>query len=313
MAKERRAASNKKWLNRVTIVRASLLAIAFISCGIFGYTLGISITSNGAADPPPPSSTHLRPPNPNGKKAVKQTTHLLDDQSQPPKRHQSSSALSTAARRLGTTTWSKTPKNWERMNFSELRDYYACNEHAHDQNKALPTLDEWMFLKKQVRELVQPTNAIILDSPVSPTDGFSHGVDDYADAPPPYYAGQSDGKGRGLFASRPIRKGELVHDGPRSNIMFPDAMSFRRLVVNLPRRTACDITEWAWTQRLEKNGEVKLFVDLNIAALMNTSDDPNIAPESKTTTQLYALRDITQGEEITYDYGTYPWMLPDGL
>ena len=307
MAKGR--AAGKKWLNGHFIVRASLIAVACISCGIFGYTLAVTY-----GDVRPSSTTsHLRPPKPNNKNSVKQTTRLLDDESRLSKQQPSSAALSLETRQLGTKIWSKTPSNWEEMTFSELRDYYACSEHAHDQDKALPTLDEWMFLKKQVRELVHPINAIILDSPVEPTHGFSHGVDDYADMPPPYYAGQSDGKGRGLFASRPIKKGELVHDGPRSNIMFPDSMSFRRLVVNLPRRTACDITEWAWTQRLEKDGEARLFVDLNIAALMNTSHDPNIAPKSKTTTQLYALRDIKQGEEIMYDYGTYPWILPDGL
>lgn len=201
---------------------------------------------------------------------------------------------------------------WEQMDFRRLRSYYACEEHAQDQNKALPTLEEWMFLKKQYRELVD-SKPLILDSPVSPTDGFSHGLEDYADTPPPYYAGQSEGKGRGLFASRLIKKGELVHDGPKSNVMFPDAMSFRRLVVNLPRKTACDITEWAWTQKLEKRGQLRIFVDLNIAALMNSSHKPNIAPKSETTTRMYALRDIAKDEEIMYDYDTYPWELPDGL
>jgi len=304
--------AKKRATNGAFIVRASLLAVAVI----FGYMLGISVTLPDVKDVRHLSKTsHLRPqPKPNNTKSVEQTTRLRDDKSRLSKQQQASSAaLSLETRLLGTKTWSKTPKNWEELTFSELRNYYACSEHAHDQNKALPTLDEWMFLKKQVRELVQPINAIILDSPVEPTHGFSHGVDDYANTPPPYYAGQSDGKGRGIFASRLIKKGELVHDGPRSNIIFPDAMSFRRLVVNLPRRTACDITEWSWTQRLEKDGEVRLFVDLNIAALMNSSHEPNIAPKSKTTTQLYALRDIKQGEEIMYDYDTYPWILPDGL
>ena len=178
MAKGR--AAGKKWLNGHFIVRASLIAVACISCGIFGYTLAVTY-----GDVRPSSTTsHLRPPKPNNKKSVKQTTRLLDDESRLSKQQPSSAALSLETRQLGTKTWSKTPSNWEEMTFSELRYYYACSEHAHE-DKALPTLDEWMFLKKQVRELVHPINAIILDSPVEPTDGFSHGVDDYADMPPP--------------------------------------------------------------------------------------------------------------------------------
>ena len=192
------------------------------------------------------------------------------------------------------------------MTLGELRKYYACSDHAKDQTKALPTLEEWMFLKKQYRELIDE-KPVILDSPVSPQEGYSFGPRDDSETPPPYYADRSEGKGRGLFASRRIKKGELVHDGPRSNVMFPDAAAFRRLVVSLPRKTACDITEWAWTQTLEKtDGKLRIFVDLNIAALMNSSHDkPNISPKYKTSTRMYATRDIEEGEEILYNYGVY--------
>ena len=88
--------------------------------------------------------------------------------------------------------------------------------------------------------------------------------------------------------------------------MFPNADSFRRLIMSLPRKTACDITEWAWTQRLSKDGEMRIFVDLNIAALMNTSREPNIAPKDGASTRMYATRDIHEGEEISYDYRIYP-------
>lgn len=272
------------------MVRIALIICAIGSCGIFGYTLGVAIV---VVDPQH-ISTRLRPSMTNS-----MTTPTTEEPPQP------SPSLSLEARRLGTKTWSKTPDNWERMTFRELRSYYACNEHAHDQNKALPTLEEWMFLKKQYRELVN-TQPLILDSQVSPTEGFSHGTNVNADTPPPYFAGQSKGKGRGLFASRPIKKGELVHDGPRSSVAFPDAMSFRRLIVNLPRTIACDVTEWAWTQKISEDGEMRILLDLNIAALMNSShDEPNIAPINNTQTKMYATRDIAQGEEILQDYHVY--------
>ena len=224
------------------------------------------------------------------------------------------------------TTTLTPPLNWEQMKFSELRDYFDCSEHAYDLNKALPTLNEWMVLHQQYRELVDSEPLALLKSIVPPTLGYSHGsssdsgsssVNDIDhDIPPPYYAGQSDGKGRGLFASRPIRKGELVQNGPQSSVIFPNATAFRRLIVNLPRMTACDVTEWAWTQQLsnddddeeeDKAEDAKMWIllDLNIAALMNSSDEPNVAPRSNRHTKFYALRDIDVDEEILQDYSLY--------
>ena len=218
------------------------------------------------------------------------------------------------------------PLNWEQMTFSELRDYFDCSEHAYDLNKALPTLNEWMVLQQQYRELVDSEPPALLKSVVPPTLGYSHGsssdsssssVNDIDhDIPPPYYASQSEGKGRGLFASRPIHKGELVQNGPQSSVIFPNATAFRQLIVNLPRMTACDVTEWAWTQQLsnddddeeeDKAEESKMWIllDLNIAALMNSSDEPNVAPRSNRHTKFYALRDIDVDEEIIQDYSLY--------
>lgn len=225
-----------------------------------------------------------------------------------------------------TTTLTPLPLNWDQMTFSELRDYFDCSDHAQDLNKALPTLTEWMVLQHQYRELVDSGPLALLRSVVPPTLGYSHGSssssvnddDDHHDIPPPYYASQSEGKGRGLFASRPIRKGELVQDGPRSSVIFPNATSFRRLIVNLPRMTACDVTEWAWTQQLTSNDDdddddnnkehdekMWILLDLNIAALMNSSDEPNAAPRSNRHTKFYALRDIDVDEEILQDYSLY--------
>lgn len=122
MAKGSRAAG-KKWLSGAFIVRASLLAVAFISCGIFGYTLKISATLPIVKDGgvrPSSTTSHLRPPKP-------KTTRLLDDESRLSKHQPSSAALSLETRQLGTKTWSKTPQNWEEMTFSELRTYYACS------------------------------------------------------------------------------------------------------------------------------------------------------------------------------------------
>jgi len=59
----------------------------------------------------------------------------------------------------------------------------------------------------------------------------------------PYYAKKSPGKGRGLFASRDIKKGEVVHDGTNSDVIM-SGKDFRRFIFALPQKMACDATEW---------------------------------------------------------------------
>lgn len=309
------------WCSKLVggVLRGTILLCSFVSIGMFGYLLGqqqpmmhaLSIDDNYNSSSKNNSPHYLR--------RRRRSARKTDSSS-------SSSAagggMSLDTRKAGTKTWSTTPPNWQDMTFIQLRSHYACHEHAHNPNKPLPTLEEWMFLKKQFRELVLLPLLVddkavkeaaaaynnILDSPVEPTNGYSHGTQNlYTNTPPPYHAKQSssDGKGRGLFATRYIHKGELVHDGPRSSVSFPNAMSYRRLITNLPRNIACDVTEWAWTQQLERGGDMKIVLDLNIAALMNSSNEPNIGPKDKYTTQMYALRDINMGEEIVHDYSVY--------
>ena len=282
-----------------SVVYGTIVVAAVTSCMTIGYSLGVSIVASS----PVASFVVLAP----DRRDLAPPRQQQQQQQQRQSRRRQPQSSSPEVRRGVTKGWSRTPEKWERMTLGELRKYYACSEYAKDQTKTLPTLEDWMFLKKQYRELIDD-KPVILDSPVSPQEGYSFGPSDDGKTPPPYYADRSEGKGRGLFASRRIKKGELVHDGPRSNVMFPDAASFRLLVVSLPRKTACDITEWAWTQSLEKvdDGKLRIFVDLNIAALMNSSrGKPNIAPVSETTTQMYATRDIEEGEEILYNYGVY--------
>jgi hypothetical protein len=214
--------------------------------------------------------------------------------------HASDTTDNTAKQEEDDSKWKTIPDGWENFTYSEIRHHFNCKEHANDQTKPLPSLDEWTFMRNQMKLLVD--QRLNLNDPIPPTQGYSHGN---TGAPPPYYPQRSEGKGRGLFASRDIKEGELVHDGPHSYIVFPDAMSFRRLIFALPRKSGCDITEWAWHQQLSPTGNLTILVDANIAALMNTSDEPNIAPKTDMGTTFYAVRNISKGEEIFYDYNIF--------
>ena len=147
---------------------------------------------------------------------------------------------------------------------------------------------------------------------VPPTLGYS--LTPGVPVPPPYHAKLSPGKGRGLFASRDIDKGELVHDGTVSDIIFPDAMTYRTFVFSLPTNFNCDALEWVWMQQLEQDGGYHLLMGINISSLMNSggrdwndaeSKTVNCVPENEYSGKFYATRGIKEGEEILTDYDVY--------
>ncbi|KAL7442908.1 hypothetical protein ACHAXH_009022 [Discostella pseudostelligera] len=282
-------------MRRSTVINALLCLLGIgglISCSLLGYGIGLHSQSPLLSDDAPfqqllgRDNRHVRA----SRSQLFEAAAMRQGERLQQHRQQHSDELK----------WETIPDGWEDYTFADIRNHFNCDEHAYDQNKPLPSLAEWTFLRKQMKLLVDPR--LNLEDPVPPTQGYSLGN---TGAPPPYYAQRSERKGRGLFASRDIKKGELVQDGPHSFIVFPDALSFRRLVFALPRKSACDITEWAWHQELTPGGRLTIVVDTNTAALMNSSPEPNIAPKTDTDTKLYAVRDIRKGEEIYYDYNIY--------
>ena len=202
--------------------------------------------------------------------------------------------------------WSNFPDGWESYSYYDIFHHFDCRHHSRDQTKPLYTLEDWVFFRKQYKEMVtgELSDEIWYD-PVPPTEGYT--LTD--DGPPPYYAAYSrDGRGRGLFASRDIKKGELVHDDTKSAVMFLDAMAWRRFVFSLPRRMACDVALWSWTQEIENDdgGSRRLFICPNISSLINSDASlANVLPKSRESSNkmyLYATRDIRYGEEILTDY-----------
>ena len=83
-----------------------------------------------------------------------------------------------------------------------------------------------------------------------------------------------------------IKKGELEHDGDVSNIMFPSGMAWRKYyILSLPRKKACDVIDWTWTQQTEEGGECHMFAAMNISVLLNNGENNeiNINPKVKST------------------------------
>ena len=66
---------------------------------------------------------------------------------------------------------------------------------------------------------------------------------------PPFKAGQtSDGKGRGIFATLDIKKGEMIYGLSKNYIFFKSGNEFRRFLDALDDEKACDLMKFTWPQ-----------------------------------------------------------------
>ena len=200
------------------------------------------------------------------------------------------------------------PKDWQTYTYSDIRHHFNCRMRSKDMDKPLPTLEDWNLMRETYTRVVDGNEE--WDDPIPPTLGYS--LRPGEPIPPPYYAKFSKGKGRGLFASRDIEEGELVHDGTVSDVIFPSGMAWREYVFSLQRNFACDTTDWHWMQKLEEGGEYYMLGGINISSFMNSGGKefgpgrmPNALPKSSTSGKFYATRDIEEGEEILTDYDTY--------
>ncbi|KAL9181666.1 hypothetical protein ACHAXT_012009 [Thalassiosira profunda] len=202
--------------------------------------------------------------------------------------------------RGGEEVWPK-PEGWDAFTWHEMRAHFNCAEYANDerQTRDVPTIEDWILFRETYRRVVDFTAAF--DDPVPPTEGHT-----FPDGGrPPYRAGISkEGRGRGLFASRSIRQGELIHDG--GEVMFPDGDAWRQYVFALPRNRACDQIDWTWTRR-RPDGTLGVFTAMNVSVLANGGSEgsANANPEGPTAVRAVAVRDIAEGEELVTDYDVY--------
>lgn len=104
------------------------------------------------------------------------------------------------------------------------------------------------------------------------------------------------GKGRGVIATRSIKRGKLVEKAPIIKMKKRD---------RLTRETVLSHYPFEWPQA----PYVQAF-PLGFAGLLNHSAAPNCKIERDMkgeTLDIYTLRDIAPGEELTWNYGIDPW------
>jgi SET domain-containing protein len=108
--------------------------------------------------------------------------------------------------------------------------------------------------------------------------------------------GESQGKGRGVFAQKKIHRGEIIEEAP---VVVMPATEIEHL-----DKTVLQDYYFLWGEN-----EDEAAVMLGLCSLCNHSYQPNavfnLHPE-KLTIEFVALREIEAGEEITTNYNGDP-------
>lgn len=145
----------------------------------------------------------------------------------------------------------------------------------------------WEYLQDAYRRAVPPGTSTIA---IEPTSGVMV----------PHEIRLIPGKGRGVFATKNIKKGEVIWKNIQS-AEFEDELSWRRFVSSIPYELACDVHQWAYVEYDEDDKISILYLDLDDGSFTNTPDGDQ--DENSTTEEVsIALRDIKAGEEITMSY-----------
>eukprot|EP00956_Cyclotella_meneghiniana_P039360 scaffold170316_cov46-Cyclotella_meneghiniana.AAC.2 len=63
------------------------------------------------------------------------------------------------------------PEGWKEYTYIEIRDHFNCPERSRDNNKPLPTLQEWQLMRDTYTRIVD--NSKTWDDVVPPTLGYS--------------------------------------------------------------------------------------------------------------------------------------------
>jgi hypothetical protein len=195
-------------------------------------------------------------------------------------------------------------KSYSTMTMSEIWEAFGCEE-IFESPRPVHSKDVWSFLRGVYLGIMGTTGSTISNSYIR--SGFQTSVT----------AKQSEGKGRGVFANKFIKKGELVWSATYT-ARFDSGEMYRRFLASIPISLACDVLQWAYVQVMEEDlgpdlSRLLISVDLDEGSLMNSGyDNPNIGfPEDSETgvlatgLQFFALRDVPVGEELLCNYDDF--------
>lgn len=193
---------------------------------------------------------------------------------------------------------------------SELWYDSEC-ESFRKKEQPIPSEELWRMLRERYVSVVGPKESRIADPSSTPWHGF--GV--------PFEAKQAGEKGRGVFATANVSKGQLVWSATRFTAVFKTADLYRTFLRSLPYYESCQAMGYTWPAKTKSEGKKPwIAVDLDPGALMNSGshgygekeyqeDVSNVQCVGETKDHpkgaCFALRDIASGEEFLCDYSGF--------
>jgi hypothetical protein len=194
----------------------------------------------------------------------------------------------------------------------DLWDHFECDYH-YEYPGPLYSQETWMNLRQVYHDVVGSTESSI-GSPVSEEDGFSVAVQ----------VKQSESKGRSLFATQDIKKGEHIWSGMKQVALFDNDVDFKTFLARIPEQIACDHLHHLGFVQLFGQDNDNMDDDARIGAILDdrafvselpredAAADADLAnagciPEWKDqypggcNQNLFALKDIRAGQEIVVE------------
>ena len=185
---------------------------------------------------------------------------------------------------------------WSHFTVSEMKDHLRCSEYYQRAEQTIHDQDAWKEMRRTYVRVVG-ADASTVGPPESSYNGFSR----------PYQVGHNN-YGRGIYAKADIPKGSLVWQNIRS-AAFSEGMQFREFVMTLPPELGCDVLQWSYVM------DEKIYCDLDEGSFCNNGYsvgsnidiDEEVSAKfiAKAGMQLFASRDIKEGEELLCNYASF--------
>ena len=187
---------------------------------------------------------------------------------------------------------------------NDLWEHWDCDK-IFEEPRPIHSPETWAHTRKVYQAVVGTEDSTVqADSDI---DGFHVHV----------ISKQSPGKGRGNYAGRDIRKGEIIYSGINT-ARFRWGDDYREFLNSIEPHIACDVLQWAYVQDMGDtdldDDDLMVSVDLDAGSFCNDGDGyPNKGCDMEAAkgypggckTNYFALRDIKEGEELLCDYSSF--------